>query len=184
MSPSLALAAAAAFVLLLLLLRTMDNEVRAGDRGNRSAIRIRPRNENILRPAELAARIFSKEDMRFIQLMRSPRLQHLYLQERRKVASHWVRRTAAEVSEIMSVHRLSSRQSANLKVSVELKLFLQYLQLRLLCVMLLLLIWLFGPHALVNLAAYTGELSQRIGTALPDVESASQIMSAGNMVGS
>jgi hypothetical protein len=184
MSPSIALAAAAAFALLLLLLRTMDNAEQAGHHSIRPAIRNRPRNENILRPAALAVRIFSREDMQFIQLMRSPRLQRLYLQERRKVAAHWVRRTAAEVREIMSVHRLTSRQSANLKVTVELKLFLQYLELRLLCGMLLLLIYLFGPHALVNLASYTGELSQRIGKALPDLEPASQVMSAGNMVGS
>jgi hypothetical protein len=184
MTPSLALGVAAAFVIVLLLLRTRNEEEaedRAIAKGNQG-IQYRP--VNALQPAGLATRIFSQKDREFIGLTRSPRLRRLYLEERRKVALHWVRRTSREVNQIMHNHRLSSRQSVNLDVTAEVKLFLQYLELRFLCGMLLLLIQLFGPHALVNLAAHAGELYQQIGTALPDVGPAVRVASPGNIAAS
>jgi hypothetical protein len=179
----LALVAAAAFVISVLLLRAGDEE--SEDRavsGTHSGNRFGPVNG--LQPAELASRIFSQKDREFILLMRSSRLQRLYLEERRKVALHWVRRISREVSQIMRNHRLRSRQSSNLNVTVEMKLFFLYLELRFLCGMLLLLIQLFGPHALLNLAARTGELYQQIGRALSEVGAVNRTASPGNIAAS
>jgi hypothetical protein len=121
---------------------------------------------------QIVRRIFCEEDREFISRMHSRRLQRLYQEERRSVALHWVRRTSLEVGRIMRTHRLNSRQSQDLHVAAEAKLFLQYLRLRFLCGLLLFLIYLFGPHAIQHLAFYAGELYQRIGDALPNAAAA------------
>jgi hypothetical protein len=170
MNPSLALAAAAAFFVALLLLSNRQEQVEEvevlGSPGQQTHNRFR--SLPAFSPAELANRIFSKDDREFIARTRSPRLQQLYKQERRKVALQWVRCTSREVSRIMRNHRLGSRQSTNLNVAAETKLFCQYAELRFLCGMLLLLIRLFGPHALMDMASHAGELYQRLGRRMTD----------------
>jgi hypothetical protein len=170
MNPSLALAAAAAFFVALLLLSNRREQLEeAEDRENLGRqTRNRFRSIPAFPPPELAVRIFSSDDREFIARAHSPRLQQLYKEERRKVALHWVRRTSREVSRVMRNHRLSSRQSANLNVTAETKLFCQYVELRFLCAVLALLIRLFGPHALIDLASYAGELYQRLGRTVAD----------------
>lgn len=137
---------------------------------------------DVLQPAELVLRIFSPKDREFIELTHSPRLQRLYQEERRKVALHWVRRTSREVSRIMRHHRLSARYSHNVNVAAETKLFCQYLELRFLCGALVFLIQLLGPHALVDLASYTGELYEQLGRAMRDVTAVSNVASSGDAV--
>jgi hypothetical protein len=170
MTPLVALATAVAFAIVLLLLKGWRQEV------SRRAFT----SGDALPPAELAVRIFSRRDSEFIERTRSPRLQRLYRAERRRVASHWVRQTSREVSRIMRLHRLRSRHSANLNVAAEGKLFLQYIELRLLCGLLLLSIQLFGPHALASLASQAGMLYQRIGQSLPDLAALTPIDPAAN----
>jgi hypothetical protein len=116
--------------------------------------------------AEIVFRVFSAEDQKFIYHLQSPRLRRMYQQERRKVALHWVVRTARDVKKIMQAHRLASRESQNLDVRTETKLLLQYLRLRLTCALLILLIKSFGPHFLIDLAAHASELYRGIGRAL------------------
>jgi hypothetical protein len=170
MTPVFALVIVAVLAVLLLLLKTRDQgaeDFEMGEVDRASWIG----SENALAPAELAGRIFSPTDREFIRLMPSPRLQCLYLAERRRIASHWVRQISLELSGVMRRHRLSSRQSSNLNVAAETRLFFQYLELKLLCEMLLLSIQLFGPHAVVNLATRAGELYQQIGRSMPDFAS-------------
>jgi len=166
MNPSLALAAAAVFAIVLLLLRTGDPEPadRATDGPSKSGA-----IPDQLEATALAERIFSREDQEFVARLQSRRLQQLYLEERRRVAVHWVRRTSEDVSGIMRKHRLSSRQSTNLNAATEAKLFWQFVELKFLCGVLQLLARVSGPHVLVNLAAHTGTLYQRIGQALPQI---------------
>lgn len=118
--------------------------------------------------AQIVRTIFSEDDREFISRMGSTRLLRIYQEERRRVALHWVRRISRQVGRIMRTHRLNSRQSQNLHVTAEANLFFQYLRLRFLCGLLLFLIYLFGPHAIQNLAFYAGELYQRVGSALSD----------------
>lgn len=153
--------------LMLLLFITGSGEVQE-EAGAEASERTPPERRNALLPLELVVRIFSREDREFIHQMRSPRLQRIYTEERRKVALHWVRRTSREASEIMRTHRLAARQSRDLDAAVEANLFFQCLKLRLLFGLLVLLIKTIGPHALNDLAAYAGELYQRIGRALPE----------------
>jgi hypothetical protein len=132
-----------------------------------------------LQSLELVLRIFSPEDREFVLQMHSPRLQRIYQEERRKIALHWVRKTSREVGRIMRTHRLIARLSHNLDALAEAKLLWQYLELRFICGLLVLLIETFGPHALHDLASYAGELSQLIGRALPDA-TANRVASSEN----
>lgn len=116
--------------------------------------------------AEIVSRVFSAEDQKFIYHLESPRLRKMYQQERRKVALHWVVRTSRDVTKIMRAHRLASRKSQNLDVRTETKLLLQFVRLRLTCVLLILLIKSFGPHFLSDLAAHASELYRGLGRAL------------------
>jgi hypothetical protein len=178
MSTAIFVAVAILLVLfLLLIIRREEVEERESVQADGST---RHDCRDALQHPELVLRIFSREDREFILLMRSPRLQRIYQEERRKVALHWVRRTSREVSGIMRTHRLIARQSRNLDAGAEAKLFFQYLQLRFICGLLVLLIKSFGPHALHDLASYAGELYQLIGRALPDAAVADRVASAGN----
>jgi hypothetical protein len=116
--------------------------------------------------AEIIFRVFSAQDQKFIDHLQSRRLRRMYHEERRKVALHWVVRTARDVKMIMRAHRLASRKSQNLDVRTETKLLLQYARLRLTCVLLILLIKSFGPHFLSDLAAHASELYRGIGRVL------------------
>jgi hypothetical protein len=179
MTPTLALAIIGVVTVLLLLLKIRDQ--RAQDFEISEVNRVGClESRNSLSPAELAARIFSRKDREFIQLVPSPRLQRLYLAERRRIASHWVRQIALEVSGIMRRHRLASRHSPNLSVVDETRLFFEYLELKLLCEMLLVAIQLWGPHAMANLASQAGELYQRIGQSLPELAAENLVEPSGN----
>jgi hypothetical protein len=128
----------------------------------------------------LVLRLFSPEDREFISRLHSPRLQRIYEVERRRVALHWVRRTSRDVSKIMLNHRLATRQSPNLDVTREVVLFFQYVELRIICGLLIAFIGIFGPHILGDLAAHASELYRSIGQALPDTASVSPVASSSN----
>jgi hypothetical protein len=65
-------------------------------------------------------------------------------------------------------------------VVAEAKLLWQYLELRFICGLLVLLIETFGPHALHDLASYAGALSQLIGRTLSDSATANRVASSEN----
>ena len=180
MIPGFTFVAVAAFLALLLLLSTRDEDDKDYD-ATVTRKRDRLGSAHALPPAELALRIFSPKDREFIRLTHSPRLERLFHKERRKVAVHWVRQTSREVSTIMRHHRLNSRYSRNMNVAAETKLFGQYLELRLLCGVLLLLIRLFGPHALSNLASYAGKIYEQLGRAMPDAGPATHYGGSGDL---
>jgi hypothetical protein len=74
---------------------------------------------------------------------------------------------------------MASRGSANLQVGRELGLALRWLEFRLICGMLIVLIRLFGPHALKDLATQALEVSKSIGRVLVDSAPANRIAAAG-----
>jgi hypothetical protein len=117
---------------------------------------------DVLPIGDLAPRIFSREDREFVLRLGSPSLWSMYQKERREVALLWVARISRGVGKIMLEHKLASRYSRNLDAGIEAKLLLQHLQFRLLCGLLNVLIRIFGPHALGELATHAGELYQRI----------------------
>jgi len=167
------------FVLLLIARRKEVEELEERE-GERAAAAAQGECRNTLQRPELVLRIFSGEDREFVLQMRSPRLQRMYKEERRRVALQWVRKTSREVRMIMRTHRLISRLSRNLDAAAEAKLLWQYLELRLICALLVLFIETVGPHALHDLASYAGELSQLIGRTLPDAAAANRVASSEN----
>jgi hypothetical protein len=158
-------------------LLAMRREKAEGQAGSEANDRTRSKCREYLQHPELVARIFSREDREFICLTRSPRLLRIYKEERRNVALHWVQRTSRDIRGIMWTHRLISRQSHNLDVATETKLLFQYLELRVICALLVFLIRISGPHTLHDLASYAVELYQRIGRALPDTAAANRVVS-------
>ena len=175
MMPTPLLLAIAFFVAALLLWLTREKDVeetspeQTSDTGE---VRVPDGN----RRAEIVFRVFSSEDEKFVAHLRSPRLRRMYQQERRRVALHWVLRTSRDVSKIMSAHRLASRQTKNLDVRTETKLFLQYFRLRVTCALLVVLIKTFGPHFLSDLAAHVSELYRGIGKVLAEGSMAARLV--------
>jgi len=178
MTPWIAIVVMVVVALVLILLESGEPE--AIGHGMKCPKNGRPACASPLLPQEMALRIFSQQDGDFIRLTGSPRLWRIYVRERRKVALQWAYRTSRETRQIMRNHRLRSRESENLNAAVEAKLFFRYVELRLLCGALIVLIRLFGPHVLVNLAAHAGALSYRIGAALPATGFESETAPAGN----
>ena len=121
---------------------------------------------DVLPIGDIASRIFSREDREFVLRLGSPGLRSMYQKERREVALLWVARVSRAVGNIMQEHKLASRYSRNLDAGTEAKLAIQHARFRLFCVLLGLLIRIFGPHALGDLAAHVGELYQRISKAV------------------
>jgi hypothetical protein len=129
---------------------------------------------------KLVRRIFSTEDWDFISQMGSPRLRRIYGEERRRVALHWVRQTSRDLTQVMRTHRLASRRSPDLDAGAEARLSLQYWELRCTCALLLLLLHLFGPHALARVAAYAGELYAKLDPKLTATAPLSPAESSGS----
>ena len=168
-------------VILVFLLRLLASGRDGEDQARVAAPeRTRRKSGYALQSRELVFRIFSPGDRDFVSSLRSPQLLRMYREERRKVALHWVRRTSREVGEIMRTHRLISRQSHNLNVATEAGLLLQYLELRSLCSLLVLLISIFGPHALNDLATYADGLYHRLARALPENAAVDGVAPSGN----
>jgi hypothetical protein len=122
-------------------------------------------------PPELVRRIFSPEDWEFITSIGTTQLIRVYQAERTKVAVHWICQTTSSLREIMHDHALASRESPNLEVSRELKLFFHYIELRVICGFLLVLLRLAGPSVVGSLATYASQVSDSIAQAQRELTS-------------
>ena len=116
-------------------------------------------------PHEFVARIFSPEDGQFISQTHAPYLKRLFLHERKRVALLWVRQTSRDIQQVMRNHTDTAKQAADIRFRTELSLFLTYVELRLMCETLSLLITTVGPPRLERIAASVHELSQQISCA-------------------
>jgi hypothetical protein len=116
-------------------------------------------------PPELIARVFSREDWEFISQTHSPFLERLFLQERKRVALVWVRQTSRDIRQVMRNHTEAAKGAADIRLRTEISLFLLYLELRLMCETLSLLIATVGPPRLGSIASYVYGLSQQISYA-------------------
>jgi hypothetical protein len=135
----------------------------------------RRRSQGAKAASAAARRIFSAEDRAYIGTLENEELRRLYEEERRQLALHWVRHTSEEVGAVMRQHRLLARTSENLDVRHEALLLLRHMELRFLCGLLTSLIFVFGPHALGDLAAFAGDVSQSIGASLQEPAPARRI---------
>jgi hypothetical protein len=166
---------AVAVLLFLLLFFVGRGAESTGELISRPDDQIRHGYQDTLYSPELARRIFSPEDRKFISSTGSPQLLRIYGEERRGVALHWVRQTSNEIRTVMREHALTARQSENLEVTGEAKLFFQYIELRSICGLLAIFVRLLSPHVLCDLAAYASKLSYQIGRAQQDLANAAQL---------
>ncbi len=125
-------------------------------------------------PLEFVSRIFSGDDLAFVWRLDSPELKKQFRRERNAVALIWVQQTSAAVRRIMRDHLEASRASQDLEFAVEVRVFLQYAQLRVICGVLFLLVGLAGPQRLRGMALYTHRLTQSIGGVLREFEAGAQ----------
>ena len=122
-------------------------------------------------PPEHVSQIFSNRDLGFVSALKSRALKKQFLRERSSVALLWVSQTTSAIQGTMRRHLEASRRSRDIEISVELRILLQYAQLRFICVTLFLLIGLAGPHRLHGMALRADKLTQRIGGILAEFES-------------
>lgn len=102
---------------------------------------------------QILGRVFSDEDLRFVEGLGSTELTNALRAERKRLAVRWIYRTADEAKEIVRKHLEMASKAQDLRVSGELRLGLRYLELRLLCGCLVVLVACFGPAKLRGMAA-------------------------------
>lgn len=126
-------------------------------------------------PLKFVTQIFSEEDPEFLSRLNSPHLEKLFQRERTAVALLWVQETSAAIRRIMKRHVEASRLSEDLEFVVEARVFLLYVQLRVICGLLFHLIGLVGPQRLRGVALYADRRTQRIGAVLREFESGTRV---------
>ncbi len=89
--------------------------------------------------------IFSLQDWSFVRSQTPPRVQQMFLQERKTLALIWLRRTRGQVARLMAFHLKAARGNTDLSPVGEIKLAVNYASFLLLCGILQSLIWAHGP---------------------------------------
>ena len=113
-------------------------------------------------PPEFVSNVFSEREWMFVQQVRCKSASALFRQERRRIALIWVAETSATIRGIMRKHVLAARHSTNLRISVELKIFLQYASLLLTCSAMYGAIQMMYPWRLSALAQLAQGISARL----------------------
>lgn len=113
-------------------------------------------------PAEYVSKIFSRADWEFVAAMKSPALEGFFRAERKSLALLWVQQTTSGIQKIMRQHAEVSRRSQDLDFATEMRLFIRYAELRMICGILFVSIEVAGPLWMRGLALRASGLSQRI----------------------
>jgi hypothetical protein len=116
-------------------------------------------------PPEFVPLIFGPRDQEYVSALRCSGLEELFRRERKEVAIFWIQQTFASIRRIMKSHVQATRSAADLRISTEINLFGRYVELFLLCSLLLAFVKMVGPSPLGQFAAEAERLSQRIGEA-------------------
>ena len=159
-----ALLAAAALVLLLIAWIRADKALRDlsfGSEGWPSGLDEGEELETC--PPEFVSQIFASGDRDYVGRLNSRELERQFHHERNGVALLWVRQTTAVVHRIMRRHVEASRRSRDIEIMTEVKILLQYAQLRAACVLMFVGIGLAGAQEVRSVAFYADRLTQRIG---------------------
>ena len=113
-------------------------------------------------PGALVERIFALQDWDFVSSLALPRLQRVFLQERRAIALSWLRQTRLKVRGLMDFHLRAVRRNIALSPTVEIKLAVHYVLFLLICQILLGLIWLRGPFGARRMVGYTASVGEHL----------------------
>jgi hypothetical protein len=115
-----------------------------------------------LLPTELVGRIFSREDLDYVESEASREIRDQFLEERRTVALSWVRRVRAQVLSLKRFHLGSARFYAQLSLRTELALAVDFATLLMACRALQVLLYLRGPYAAPGIVGSTAATASRV----------------------
>ncbi len=100
-------------------------------------------------------RIFSSDDIEFISRSSTPKVQRLFLKERKALAMLWLRKTQKQVAQFMDLHLRLAGYTQEPSPRFELKLAGKYVAFIVVSYLLLLLLWLRGPFKARRVVGYT-----------------------------
>lgn len=100
-------------------------------------------------------RIFSSDDSEFISHSGTPKVQRLFLRERKALATLWLRKTQKRVAQFMELHSRLAGYTQEPTPRFELKLAGKYAAFIVVSYLLLLLLWLRGPFTEGRVVGYT-----------------------------
>jgi len=100
-----------------------------------------------LLPLDLVERVFAQDDLEFVMSRSNPRVQKIFLRERKKIALAWVTQVRKQVLNLKAFHSGQSRLYAGLDARTEIVLALNFISLLVLCRALQAAFYLRGPFA-------------------------------------
>ncbi|MCU1243818.1 MAG: hypothetical protein JWO71_4544 [Candidatus Acidoferrum typicum] len=99
-------------------------------------------------------RIFSLEDAEFVARSATPDVTRSFLNERKKLALHWFRRTRKQLAALMDLHLRLAGYTYDPSPGFELRLTAKYLTFVAVSNIVLLLVWLLGPFKATRSISY------------------------------
>jgi hypothetical protein len=110
----------------------------------------------------ITTRLFAKEDVEFVRSQAFPKVEALFLRERKRVAILWVDRVRAQIRLLRRLHLGSARFYARLSVKAELELAMDFALLLVSCRALQLAFVLGGPFAAPGIAGAVTQAAGRV----------------------
>jgi hypothetical protein len=115
-----------------------------------------------LLPSEMVGRLFSSEDLEFVNEVGAAPVRELFLGLRKRIALHWVQQVRWEVIRLKEFHFGRSRHYARLNLSTEISLALSFGVLLAECRALQLMIYSAGPYAAPRLLGWTASTAGKV----------------------
>jgi len=115
-----------------------------------------------LLPGEMVARIFSSDDLEFVNEVGSASVRELFLGLRKRIALNWVRQVRWQVIRLKKFHFGRSRHYARLNLSTEISLAFSFLVLLAECRALQLILYSAGAYAAPRLLSWTASMAGKV----------------------
>jgi hypothetical protein len=117
-----------------------------------------------LLPGDLVHRIFETGDLEYVRRTAPPRIQALFLAERKDISLAWVRRIRRAIVELMRFHRGHARLYSQLSLSTEVLLAVNFARLLMVCRLLEIALYLRGPYAAPGMVRTVATAAGRVCT--------------------
>jgi len=142
-------------LLLLIVLRRPPAPAEGGAKAlvkARQSLRLLQRN---LLPAEMVDRIFGREDLEFVEALKSPEIRELFAGERKRLALAWIRQLRGQIRSLKEFHTRRSRLYASMSRRTELSVALDFADLQVQSRILQMILQWRGPYAAPRLLRRT-----------------------------
>jgi hypothetical protein len=117
-----------------------------------------------LLPGDLVHRIFATDDLEYVRQAAPPRIQALFLAERKDLSLAWVRRVRKAIVELIRFHRGHARLYSQLSLSTEVLLAVNFARLLMVCRLLEIALYLRGPYAAPGMVRTVATAAGRVCT--------------------